>query len=174
MGPMDDNDEDDKPASKAPWAKQTAGDESNASAAETAAQATPAGQSARAQTNGQGTQPLAPWAASGAQAAPPAAPPAAAGGIPAPSWMQQGQPGPGPNWAHLAQAFGGGAGPQQAPMQGPPMGGPGMGMPHMGAQFNPIAQRIAQMMAQRRGAMTQGMPQGGAPMPMQRPPWTGR
>jgi hypothetical protein len=42
----------------------------------------------------------------------------------------------------------------------------------MGAQFNSIAQRIAQMMAQRRGAMAQG-PQG-APMPMQRPPWTGR
>jgi hypothetical protein len=161
----------------APWSQgkapelSNAGAASTASARNTAAQASMPGQAARAQTNGQGS---APWATQEPLRAPqmggPAGPMPGFAGTPAaaPPWMLAGQ-GPGPNWAHLAQGIG--AGPAVAP-QAPQMAAPqGVGMPHMGGQMNPIAQRVAAMMAARRQAMAQG-PQG--PMPMQRPPWMGR
>jgi hypothetical protein len=168
-----------------PWAQNSlpnlsnAGAASTASARNTAAQASGPGQMARAQTNGQGSAPWAPQSEAlrapqmGVVGGPagPAGPMPGFVGTPAaaiPPWMLAGQ-GPGPNWAHLAQGIG--AGPAVAP-QAPQMAAPqGIGMPHMGGQMNPIAQRVAAMMAARRQAMAQG-PQG--PMPMQRPPWMGR
>lgn len=165
-----DGDGDDRAHGTPPWAR-TGGAVPNTDVAKQNNASGP-GSAARAQAGGQGSVPMPPWAMQ--QGGAPAAQPRPAGlpaGTPAPDWMQQGR-GPAPNWGALAQGIGAATAP--VPPMGPPVAPAGAPAP-MGApgQFNPLAQRAAQIMAQRRMMAGGGVP-GQGPMPVQRPPWGGR